>query len=578
MISYSQQTGLGNLGNTCFMNSAIQILCNTPGFTDYILNDIYQFDINLINPLGSSGEIIQSFASLIKELKSKKQQFVIPNSFKKAFSKFYNIYNGNEQHDAAEFLLQLLDAINEDVNQIKKKPYVIMPSSKGREDLVVAIESWDVHSQRNQSIITQLFQAQFKSKIECPNCKNISITFDPYMMIQLPLATKKNEKGIVYYLLDDQQMQKQMILSVFKNYNFEWIQNEIRNQLRTQDLVFNLSNMYANQEIRSEDDIQYLKQQLQHSKLLVRPMNIYEIQIPYNYRCHTLITHMNSEFQILTEIITIIFDFRTKIFEIYDYIEKTYVQKFQCQFDLFLESNSQQTEQQCYFCHKTYCKFCELKKCQHSLKFYNNCISQPNFQLNIIIKWYGQGVPLIFNKEVSNLKLDDKNDQFSINKSSITIYDCLNYSQQQQQLDENNSWYCNQCNQHVKGIKQLLLYSTPQILIFQLKRFKSSDDISQKIKNNIFVKFPQILNMAKYVTNLKLPNDYLNGHDINELKYKLFGVINHYGELQEGHYNSFIKNLEDQKWYCYDDSQVTEMQLQDIVTENAYVLCYERQN
>ncbi|CAD8075880.1 unnamed protein product [Paramecium sonneborni] len=578
MISYTQQTGLGNLGNTCFMNSAIQILSNTPGFADYILNDIYQFDINLINPLGSSGEIIQSFATLIKELKSKEQQFIIPNSFKKTFSKFYNIYYGNEQHDAAEFLLQLLDAINEDVNQIKKKPYLITPSSQGREDLVVAIESWDVHSQRNQSIITLLFQAQFKSKIECPNCKNISINFDPYMMIQLPLATKNNEKGIVYYLLDDQQRQKQMTLSVFKNYNFEWLQNEIKNQLRSQDLIFNLSNQKTNYEIRPEDDIQYLKQLLQHSKLFVRYMQIYEIQVPHNYRCHTLITHINPEFQILTDIITLVFDFRTKIFEIYDFIDKTYAQKFQCQFDLFLQSNSQETEQQCYFCHKSYCKFCELKKCQHSLKYINNCISQPNFQLNIIIKWYGQGVPQMFNKESSTFKLEEINDQFSINKSSITIYDCLSYSQQQQQLDENNSWYCNQCNQHVKGIKQLLLYSTPQILIFQLKRFKSSEDITQKIKNNIFVKFPQILNMAQYVTNLKLPNNYLNGHDTNELKYKLFGIINHYGELQEGHYNSYIKNLENQKWYCYDDSQVTEIQLQNIVTEHAYVLCYERQN
>ncbi|CAD8146432.1 unnamed protein product [Paramecium octaurelia] len=578
MISYSQQTGLGNLGNTCYMNSAIQILCNTPGFADYILNDIYQFDINLINPLGSSGEIIQSFAALIKELKSRKQPYIIPNSFKKTFSKFYNIYYGNDQHDSAEFLLQLLDAINEDVNQIKKKPYLIVPSSKGREDLVVAIESWDVHSQRNQSIVTQLFQAQFKSKIECPNCKNMSITFDPYMMIQLPLGNKKCEKGIFYYLLDDKYRQQQMTLSVYKNYNFEWIQNEIRIQLRTQDLVFNLSNQVRNFEIQPEDDIQYLKQQLQNSKLLVRRMHFQEIQIPQNYRCYTLVTHTNPEFQILTEIITIIFDFRTKIFEIYDFIEKNFAQQFQCQFDLFLESNSQDSEQQCYFCHKQYCKFCELKKCQHSLKYYNNCISQPNFQLNLIVKWYGQGIPTMFNTESQILMLQDKNDQLSINKSLLTIYDCLYFYQQQQQLDENNSWYCNQCNQHVKGIKQLLLYSTPQILIIQLKRFKSSVDMTQKIKNNVFVKFPHVLNMSKYVTNLKLPNDYLNGNNTNELKYKLFGVINHYGELYEGHYNTFIKNLEDQKWYCYDDSQVTEIQLQDIITEHAYVLCYERQN
>ena len=55
------------------MNSALQILYNTSAFVDYFLNDLYSYDINLVNPLGSRGEIISSFASLIKEMKNKNQ-------------------------------------------------------------------------------------------------------------------------------------------------------------------------------------------------------------------------------------------------------------------------------------------------------------------------------------------------------------------------------------------------------------------------------------------------------------------------------------------------------------------------
>jgi ubiquitin carboxyl-terminal hydrolase 4/11/15 len=46
-------TGLQNLGNTCFMNSALQCLSNTYELTSYFLTNEFEKDINSQNPLGA---------------------------------------------------------------------------------------------------------------------------------------------------------------------------------------------------------------------------------------------------------------------------------------------------------------------------------------------------------------------------------------------------------------------------------------------------------------------------------------------------------------------------------------------
>ena len=188
------RTGLINIGNTCFMNSALQCLSNCYELTKYFLLDFYENDINLENKLGTGGHVVQVYRKLLEDLWGGEDDYINPSYFKNIFAHFVRKFSGYAQQDSNEFLIYLLDKIHEDLNTITIKPYSEMEEKKkDQTDEEVSKIWWEKHLKRENSIIVDLFHGQFKSTISCNKCKRISISFDSYMFISLPIPSGKYE-------------------------------------------------------------------------------------------------------------------------------------------------------------------------------------------------------------------------------------------------------------------------------------------------------------------------------------------------------------------------------------------------
>ena len=144
--------------------------------------------------------------------------------------------------------------------------------------------------------------------------------------------------------------------------------------------------------------------------------------------------------------------------------------------------------------------------------------------------------------------------------NQINIKDLLNIYFKSELVDFEKK--CDKCQKIGKHNKEMKISRPPEILILSFQRINETT----KKKNNCPVIFKEDLNIYEYI-------DHDLGYD-KECDYTLFAIVNHVGEMDVGHYFTYIKPIGGTKWCEFNDSSVRAITPQASVFSYAYALIY----
>ncbi|WJX73807.1 Ubiquitin carboxyl-terminal hydrolase 8 [Trifolium repens] len=589
-------TGLQNLGNTCFMNSALQCLTHTPKLVDYFLED-YGREINPDNPLGMNGEIASAFGDLLRKLWAPGASPVAPRIFKSKLARFAPQFSGFNQHDSQELLAFLLDGLHEDLNRVKCKPYVEAKDGDGRPDEEVADEYWHYHLARNDSVIVDVCQGQYKSTLVCPVCRKVSVTFDPFMYLSLPLPSTTMRTMTLTVVSNNSDGMSQLsphTISVPKHGKFEDLTRALSIACSLgSDETLSVAEVYNNRIIRFlEDPADSLSLIREADKLVAYrfPKDNGPLVVFINQRMEEQYIYGKLDPKWKAFGIPIVASLRNIVNG--SDLRNLYLKWFHP-----LQDSVEEALENCVVSERTE-EVAEIEgvavpgsdpnvngldtSSDGEMEFYitDDKGTVKNFKilmneplaingelsrLHVLVCWSEKEIKKYDTQLCSSLPEVCK---FSFSakrpQESVSLYKCLEAFLQEEPLGPEDMWYCPGCKDHRQASKKLDLWRLPEILVIHLKRFQYSRFMKNKLET--YVDFP--------VDNLDL-SAYITHGNQKSYHYTLYAVSNHFGSMGGGHYTAFVHHGGDQ-WYDFDDSRVYPISKEKIKSSAAYVLFYRR--
>ena len=639
-------TGLINIGGTDFLLASIQALSSCEIFTKFILTQSHKY-LNDKYIAKDSSSLISCYSELIYQMWVGTNKEINPSKFRDLF--FNQIFKTTRSTnlDVLDILIILLEKFHHELNENKKKidedDINFEEQQIGESDGIAALRWWKSHKLINDSIIIDLFQGQLKDKISCPICKWTSVSYPPFLYLNLPLPNKDEmtkttfrvfpySNNLFIYvdipiyginkfttILDIKNKISQYIM--FSKSNIEAVlfeNNELVEILQDKTLIYDY--VYPRYDFGDDFFIDYeiaFIEKPENKK--DKEINLYVTPIVFEEEKGWFTTKKNivaitycKYFSFDTN--STVKDLEKEIFKYYrraindkykrdeddnlddsyyiefyqklndeKYIEEEYnkfIQENNGFFDIYIYHNIPKDDG--WIFSGTPCEFCGYTATK------NNCcklLFEKNAKLKEIIQKFKMKRPLFllidFKKyEFQNFYssyIDEKDPHMRLTKDiDITIYDCFEIYSQEKKLTGEKNFNCTKCNRNVTPLQNRYPYSSPKYLILGIQRIKKKfEDLTEMINNtkdDRLVGYPlENFDVTSYFINDTILNkDNQNKKSIYNLK----SVILHCGTIKKSNYKTIVKNKDN--WYEIEDNYINQINENQVINKNAYILIYEK--